>query len=676
MRIILAGLIAVEGSAAYLRDTLDSENFVAVILKYHATTHSETLPILMFNDNDLCGMNGPTHVITNIKYGIGANFVFKKPASGKNKGDVLRDLKKAVMAIPTYKTEVDGHVQISNSIKETAKGLDVKLFSDFVIDDQPSNYMDSIHAFQDLPKRLGNAPDYASAAKMEMQLVPITRFCPNKNVLLSSISTKLVNKIILMLGELEATKQKANAIATSSYVERYQPIKKIIHKFMKEISVFELTLKSHLQTLIPNLRRAGSSEKKMITLFMEYTKSPFYSKTADAFLNNRRREVHMINHILDPTKLYGTGVNVVDPTESNDGKILFEKPLILILEFHILPREDIINKFLNGQYEGEREMWFNTPEIIAVMGKQFNKFLNFSSSNINATGIGYLLALSDAKERIITVSFKKNGRTITDNFIFPEQPPKLTLILNTYNSILFAVKKTRNPFVDGFSLKHWEYGRAESAIENKYKANNKEVSRVEDFDSSFDSEKIRPYKVEMSKETPKTVLYKKKNVPGGERKDSIPKKLYKFKQTSQIETNKVIPKEVYQNKYISIVEVNDLIPGEIYQFSIQYITPIGDSPSSPETLPIMTISCSPPENVVIEGISPNSFNIRWDTPLHVGGDKPVSGYKINVTGMYLVFYLFTYLLLLAFQECNKVDKTFTLGIMQYHQYNMVDEFHL
>ena len=45
---------------------------------------------------------------------------------------------------------------------------------------------------------------------------------------------------------------------------------------------------------------------------------------------------------------------------------------------------------------------------------------------------------------------------------------------------------------------------------------------------------------------------------------------------------------------------------------------MGDSASSPETSPIATQPCAPPENVRIEDIGTNSFRIQWDAPSEVG----------------------------------------------------------
>ena len=51
-----AGLITAGGSGLYLADSFDQDISVGVSLKYGATTHTETLPMLMCKDNNLCNI--------------------------------------------------------------------------------------------------------------------------------------------------------------------------------------------------------------------------------------------------------------------------------------------------------------------------------------------------------------------------------------------------------------------------------------------------------------------------------------------------------------------------------------------------------------------------------------------------------------------------------------------
>ena len=68
---ILGGFISPHGSAAYLKETVQSENEITVIMNVDYTTRTETLSASIKNDHEeLCLLNGPTHVVTSVTYGM------------------------------------------------------------------------------------------------------------------------------------------------------------------------------------------------------------------------------------------------------------------------------------------------------------------------------------------------------------------------------------------------------------------------------------------------------------------------------------------------------------------------------------------------------------------------------------------------------------------------------
>ena len=79
------GLIEIKGSAEYLHNEDLNENDVQTTLTYSGTTFSERLPYgLALDNNDLCnlvdadGPEKPTHVVSEITYGLRAYMQFSK----------------------------------------------------------------------------------------------------------------------------------------------------------------------------------------------------------------------------------------------------------------------------------------------------------------------------------------------------------------------------------------------------------------------------------------------------------------------------------------------------------------------------------------------------------------------------------------------------------------------
>ena len=466
-----------------MKDSVESQNTVAMVMKAHYKTRSETLPTATAKDyNDVCSLKGPTHVVTSIAYGMDAHFVFKKTAkTDESREKLAGSLKIAVKSLPSIKIEGEAKVNISGSLKQVIKDIDVKLFGDFVLDKQPTTYEESVLVFKTLPTHLGKEPEYAKAAKMKMQLTPITRFCDKKTAILVSISNMLLQSVTKMLDEIERTKLRAKTLEMSDSVNKYLPLKNIMNMFINKLGIFEFQIKGELQTLLPNIRGGGASggESGLIELFTKYRNSPFNYGSCASFLDIRNREIKMIDFILEPAVFKGTDIKVLNFAEATDDKILFKKKLVVMIKFNILPSVDIVNRFLEGKAANESTSWFNVPKVVATMGKEFNAFMQFASANKNSKDRGYLVAMHNAKKNFLNVYAQKEGDVLSSNFQFPQLPSKLITISNTYNSIIFGVQKPNNKWVKDFDIKYWKYAREESTIEKRFKFTKGNSTHVE-----------------------------------------------------------------------------------------------------------------------------------------------------------------------------------------------------
>merc|ERR1712159_37304 len=221
----MGGLVKVSGSAAYLKDKVESTNTVAFVMKGHYDTRTEILPASITKDyNDLCSLKGPTHVVTSIKYGMDAYFTFTKTAkTHESKEKVSGSLQVAVKSIPGIKIEGKADLKIEGSLKEKIKNIDVKLRGDFILPVQPTTYEESIRAFKKLTSHLGSKPRYENSKEMIMTLTPIKRFCDASTALLIGISETLIHSATRMLDELERTKLEAQTLGRTDAVRKYIP---------------------------------------------------------------------------------------------------------------------------------------------------------------------------------------------------------------------------------------------------------------------------------------------------------------------------------------------------------------------------------------------------------------------------------------------------------------------
>ena len=340
--------------------------------------------------------------------------------------------------------------------------------------------------YKDLPKFLGKG--YENAVKMTMELTPITRFCKAQQRILLSISGTLVHHVTEMLDELEKTKLKSNALLISESVNNYQPLKNVITTLVNNLGIYILEVKAQLQKILPEIKGGGehSSEKDLVAIFTKYRKSPFFRETVGAFLKTRKREITLIDFILNPSAIKGSGVRLLNYEEATDIKIMFQKDLVIMLQYNILPQKELITRFLNNTRMDERESWFNKNSVVSEMGKQFKGLIEFAKANMDTKKRGFVIGLSDMHSNYIDVKAQKGGRILSNQFQFPETPAKIVNVESTYNSLKMSIKRPTevNQWVTKFVVKYWKFAREETVCEKTYSFNNGSTTSIEIGDLS------------------------------------------------------------------------------------------------------------------------------------------------------------------------------------------------
>ena len=82
------------------------------------------------------------------------------------------------------------------------------------------------------------------------------------------------------------------------------------------------------------------------------------------------------------------------------------------------------------------------------------------------------------------------------------------------------------------------------------------------------------------------------------------------------------------------MELSGLDVGEVYSFSLKYLTEVGSTPPSQESLTFNTAPVSPPTMVVVSNVTTTALTITWELPIYFAQQVELSGiyYKIIVEG--------------------------------------------
>ncbi|XP_074477001.1 cytolytic toxin-beta [Sebastes fasciatus] len=188
----LSGLIEVEGSAKYLNDTKKYKNQSRVTCQYKATT--DFTHLLM---NDIATMNTQqieviekgfaTHVVTGIQYGANAFFVFD---SGKLEASSVQDIqgsmKAVIKKIPSFNIEGKVDIKLSDKEKALTEKFSCKFFGDFLLESNPSTFVDAVKTYIQLPKLLGEKAE--KGVPVKVWLMPLKNLYSKAAELTSVIS--------------------------------------------------------------------------------------------------------------------------------------------------------------------------------------------------------------------------------------------------------------------------------------------------------------------------------------------------------------------------------------------------------------------------------------------------------------------------------------------------------
>ena len=196
----MGGLIKVAGGAKYLHDQDLNENTVRSTLVYKATTRSEVLPYgTPIDYTSVCkevtaeptdGM-APTHVVTEVVYGLNGYMVFKKDfKSNTEKKEISGHLNVVVKAIPSFQVNGSASFNLTEDQEEVSKTMSLTFYGDVLLNPPPSTFEDAIAVYKELPsKALENQKVVAYT------LTPITLYCEEQEAILNGINQQNVELV-------------------------------------------------------------------------------------------------------------------------------------------------------------------------------------------------------------------------------------------------------------------------------------------------------------------------------------------------------------------------------------------------------------------------------------------------------------------------------------------------
>ena len=485
---ILGGMISLSGSAKYLKETRETENTVSLSYFYNYVSRSESLTQEIISKKDwphLCKEvdKGATHVVSSITRGQKAIFTFKYTTKETSQNmEVEGKLEAALKKIPQVNFSVNASIAVTKNETIKGKDLECSFLSDMDIPQLPTNYKEAVETY----KGLVDQTDENTTNVLKFDLEPINNYCTDTDAILNELSDEVMDKIKDILLNLEKLERKAVSLRASKaalYFPRSLGIS--VDTFVERLGTYATKWKENLSKYLPLIRR-GEEEpiSKLSTMINDYQTSPFADYRANVFLAYRKKELDTVAFALNDKNIRGIEI---DDISADVNSCKWGASYAVRYELSILPRENIVEKYLNEANDGVKAWSETTPWYqgngISNAGDDYGEFERLRimknediDNNKEKDDVCYYVTLSKLKDTMddrysrIVVS-DKGDENDDVNIVILEKPSMFTV---TQNSIEFEVSLNNDGFTDRINVE----------IKNQYDVNDKGLTRSFDISSN------------------------------------------------------------------------------------------------------------------------------------------------------------------------------------------------
>lgn len=397
---LLGGMVELDGSARYLNDERSSEQQSRVTLRYKSTTRFEQLTMeqlgaiqhpQVLDDQDA------THVVTGIKYGSDAFFVFDRLASENEKvHNVKGELKAAIKFIP-----ISGSASVD--FKETNKAnndkIQCKFYGDVILQSNPSTFEEAIKVYQELPKLFGGDTD-KSVPKL-IYLSPLSRLDGKANKIFRLISSDLVSKVEVVMKSFHTIFMRANDLLLQDICIKFESIQSQITDFILYVNRFKMNFVKELSSILPTIRGGGAEEKELAELISSVERSPFNSKETIKYLHGKSKEINILAQQLKNMSKEPIIKFAFPDTDCELSSLTVDDEFehVVCFAFNVTTEAPAYIKNLKDYLEtgsstptvADGNEWFNQPDLVKSLYTKSKSFLNFAKANSNSKTTAFVV---------------------------------------------------------------------------------------------------------------------------------------------------------------------------------------------------------------------------------------------------------------------------------------------
>ncbi|XP_072574571.1 stonustoxin subunit alpha-like [Paramormyrops kingsleyae] len=302
----LGGLIEVDGSAKYLKDTKASKKQARVTLKYKTTTKFKQLSMSHLGRGNVkhpyvFEKGIATHVVTAVLYGAQAFFVFDREVSeSEDQQNIEGNLQVMIKKISKLSIEGEASLKLTDSDKATVDKLSCKFYGDFALKQNPVSFQDAVNVYTTLPALLGENGE--NAVPVRVWLLPLEIIDSSAARIVRQISVSLVNQTQSMIDDFNEIEMQCNDIKTRKIIKYFPKIDEKVKFFKDMCLMYKSVFQSSLSRILPSIRGGRKDECELADILTKKEQSPFNSNKLKKWLDCKEEEMSLLQVYTDMMK--------------------------------------------------------------------------------------------------------------------------------------------------------------------------------------------------------------------------------------------------------------------------------------------------------------------------------------------------------------------------------------
>ncbi|XP_038592618.1 neoverrucotoxin subunit alpha-like [Micropterus salmoides] len=444
----MSGLIEVGGSAKYLNDKKKSKNQRRVTFQYKATTNFKQLSMIdhltmSTKQTDVIQKGSATHVVTGILYGANAFFVFdSEKLDASSVQNIKGKMEAVIKKIPSFNVEGKVDIKLNEEEKALAAKFSCKFYGDFILESNPTTFVDAVKTYVQLPKLLGESGE--NSVPLKVWLMPLKNLVRKAAELVSAISVGLVRKAQNALEDLHHLEKLSNDLLEDKVVQDFPPIKEKLRSFQKLCHYYAANLRQTMEKKVPSIRDGKEGESELEKVFEDRNKSPFSHEKLTKWMEDKKREINIIRSCVEMME----GTKIVHSQSELDREVLgVEEALCFVftsLESADPCLDEMAKYFESVKSESSNEEpWYYSDEVLIKMREKAKAFQDLTKTLKNNSQFCFLIAATENKKNTgATIYHYRKGILVTNAFF---TLPPVETIANKRDLIWYSCDLTLDP---------------------------------------------------------------------------------------------------------------------------------------------------------------------------------------------------------------------------------------